>query len=120
MLVRYGDVYGEVVNIAARLTGHARPDTVLVDREAAEALAVDPRFALRPLRPVAVPGYRRLYPWVLEQATLDAEAERPQLLAAVLGDLVGTPRRHPDPVDPDVVDQPRPRARRAPGPRSCR
>ena len=68
VLVRYGDVYGEVVNIAARLTGHARPDTVLVDREAAEALAVDPRFALRPLRPVAVPGYRHLHPWVLEHA----------------------------------------------------
>jgi adenylate cyclase len=68
VLVRYGDVYGEVVDIAARLTGHARPDTVLVDREAAEALAVDPRFALRPLRPVAVPGYRHLHPWVLEHA----------------------------------------------------
>jgi adenylate cyclase len=69
VLVRYGDVYGEVVNIAARLTGHARPDTVLIDREAAEALAVDPRFALRPLRPVAVPGYRHLHPWVLERPT---------------------------------------------------
>ena len=68
VLVRYGDVYGEVVNIAARLTGHARPDTVLVDREAAEALAVDPRFALRPLRPVAVPVARHLHPWVLEHA----------------------------------------------------
>jgi adenylate cyclase len=68
VLVRYGDVYGEVVSIAARLTGHARPDTVLVDREAAEALAVDPRFALRPLWPVAVPDCR-LYPWVLERAT---------------------------------------------------
>jgi adenylate cyclase len=67
VLVRYGDVYGEVVNIAARLTAHARPDTVLVDREAAEALACDPRFALRPLRPVAVPGYRHLHPWVLEK-----------------------------------------------------
>ena len=68
VLMRYGDVYGEVVNIAARLTGHARPDTVLVDREVAEALAVDPRFALRPLRPLAVPGYRHLHPWVLERA----------------------------------------------------
>ena len=28
------------------------------------------------------------------------EAERPQLLAAVVGDLVRAPRRHPDPVDP--------------------
>src|SRR3954454_10381839 len=35
----------------------------------------------------------------------DVEAERAQLLAAVVGDLVGTPRRHPHPVDPDVVDQ---------------
>jgi len=68
VLVRDGDVHGEVVNTAARLTGHARPDTVLVDREAAEALAVDARFALRPLRPVAVPDDRRLYPWVLERA----------------------------------------------------
>jgi adenylate cyclase len=68
VLVRYGDVYGEVVNTAARLTGHARPDTVLVDREAAAALAVDPRFALRPLRPVAAPGDRHLHPWVLEHA----------------------------------------------------
>jgi adenylate cyclase len=67
VLVRYGDVYGEVVNIAARLTAHARPDTVLVDRETAEALTVDPRFALRPLRPVAVPGYRHMHPWVLEK-----------------------------------------------------
>lgn len=68
VLVRYGDVYGEVVKIAARLTRHARPDTVLVDREVAETLTVDPRFALRPLRPLAVPGYRHLHPWVLERA----------------------------------------------------
>jgi adenylate cyclase len=67
VLVRHGDVYGEVVTIAARLTGHARPDTVLVDRAAAEALAVDPRFALRPLRPLAAPGYGHLHPWVLER-----------------------------------------------------
>jgi adenylate cyclase len=69
VFVRDGDVYGEVVNVAARLTGRARPDSVLVDRDAAEALAVDPRFALRPLRPVAVPGCRSLHPWVLERAT---------------------------------------------------
>src|SRR4051794_37237217 len=35
----------------------------------------------------------------------DVEAEGAQLVAAVIGDLVGTPRRHPDPVDADVVDQ---------------
>src|SRR6266702_280958 len=36
----------------------------------------------------------------------DVEAERAQLLAAVLGDLVRSPRRQPDPVDPEVADQP--------------
>src|SRR6185312_6587184 len=37
---------------------------------------------------------------------LDAEAEGAQLLPAVVGDLVRAPRRHPDPVDSDVVHQP--------------
>jgi adenylate cyclase len=69
VLVRYGDVYGEVVNIAARLTTHARPDSVLVDRTVAETLVDDPRFALRPLRPLAVRGYRNLHPWLIESAS---------------------------------------------------
>ncbi len=68
VLVRYGDVYGEVVNIAARLTAHARPGSVLADRGMADALAGDPRFTLRPLRSVAVRGYRHLHPWLLERA----------------------------------------------------
>jgi len=68
VLVRYGDVYGEVVNIAARLTAHARPRSVLVDRAVADALAGDPLFALRPLRSVAVRGYPHLHPWLLERA----------------------------------------------------
>ncbi|MGH8967208.1 MAG: adenylate/guanylate cyclase domain-containing protein, partial [Actinomycetes bacterium] len=61
-------VYGEVVNIAARLTAHARPGSVLADRELADALSDDPRFALRPLRSVAVRGYRHLHPWLLERS----------------------------------------------------
>lgn len=66
VLPHYGDVYGEVVNIAARLTSTAHPDTVLVDRGMAEALDGDPRFTLRRIKPVAVRGYRRLDPWVLD------------------------------------------------------
>src|SRR5699024_1970860 len=31
VLMRYGDAYGAVVNVAARLTGSARPGTILVD-----------------------------------------------------------------------------------------
>ncbi|MCW0215641.1 MAG: adenylate/guanylate cyclase domain-containing protein [Pseudonocardia sp.] len=65
VLVRYGDVYGEVVNIAARLTSHARPDSVLVDREMAAALREDPRFRIRPLTPLQVRGYRHLHPFLL-------------------------------------------------------
>lgn len=68
VLVRYGDVYGEVVNIAARLTAHARPGSVLADRGVADALTGDPRFTLRPLRSIAVRGYRHLHPWLLERA----------------------------------------------------
>lgn len=66
VLTRYGDVYGETVNIASRLTTHARPDSVLVDRAVAEALTDDVRFRTRPLRSVAVRGYRHLNPWLLE------------------------------------------------------
>jgi adenylate cyclase len=72
VLGRYGDVYGETVNIASRLTTHARPDTVLVDRSVADALGGDARFALRPLRPVAVRGYRHLHPWRLRRGTAPA------------------------------------------------
>lgn len=68
VLLRYGDVYGEVVNIASRLTGHARPDTVLVDRAMADALADDDRWRLRGLRPVSAKGYRHLHPWQLTRA----------------------------------------------------
>ncbi len=68
VLPHYGDVYGEVVNIAARLTSTAHPDSVLVDRGVAEALDDDPRFVLQRIKPVAVRGYRRLNPFVLDRA----------------------------------------------------
>ncbi|GAA1197685.1 adenylate/guanylate cyclase domain-containing protein [Pseudonocardia alaniniphila] len=69
VLVRYGDVYGEVVNIASRLTTHADPDSVLVDRTVAQNLADDPRFTLRPLRPLTVRGYRHLHPWMIDNSS---------------------------------------------------
>ncbi|HEY2203739.1 MAG TPA: adenylate/guanylate cyclase domain-containing protein [Pseudonocardia sp.] len=65
---RVGDVYGAVVNLAARLTSTARPSTVLLDESLAALLADDDRFALRTLRPVAVRGYRRMRPTVLRRA----------------------------------------------------
>jgi adenylate cyclase len=65
VLQRFGDVYGETVNIAARLTTHARPDTTLVDREVREALRGDARYSVHKLRPLQVKGYRHLQPYVV-------------------------------------------------------
>lgn len=65
VLSRYGDVYGEVVNVAARLTSEARPDTALVDREMHEALRDDPRFELRRIATLHTRGYTHLRAWAL-------------------------------------------------------
>src|SRR5487761_1465406 len=65
VLTRFGDVYGPAVNLASRLTSLARPGTVLVDRELAEALRDDDDYVLRPRRPVTVRGYRHLRSWSL-------------------------------------------------------
>lgn len=67
VLSRYGDVYGQVVNLAARLTSAAHPSSVLADAELAQRLGEDPRFSLRALRPISVRGYRHLRPWVLRE-----------------------------------------------------
>ncbi|WP_084215668.1 adenylate/guanylate cyclase domain-containing protein [Pseudonocardia spinosispora] len=65
---RFGDVYGEVVNIAARLTTNARPGRILVDRNLAAVLENDSRFHVRVRRPLAVRGYRHLQSWGLTRA----------------------------------------------------
>ncbi|MFF0489154.1 adenylate/guanylate cyclase domain-containing protein [Nocardia sp. NPDC004068] len=68
VLLRFGDLYGSVVNTAARLTGVARPGTVLVDDGAAARLADEPEFDLRHLRGVRVRGFSRLRSHVLRRA----------------------------------------------------
>lgn len=60
VLVRYGDAYGAVVNVAARLTGSARPGTILVDESLAASLTPPEGLTTRPIRPIRVHGYRRL------------------------------------------------------------
>jgi adenylate cyclase len=65
VLSRFGDVYGSVVNVAARLTALARPGTILVDRTIAAQLEENTEFRLRPRRPTTVRGFSRLRSWSL-------------------------------------------------------
>ncbi|HEU5039070.1 MAG TPA: adenylate/guanylate cyclase domain-containing protein [Nocardioides sp.] len=65
---RLGDVFGPTVNIASRLTGVARPGTVLVDRGCHDELAAETAYSFRELRRTPVKGYARLQPYVLRRA----------------------------------------------------
>jgi len=85
LVTRLGDVFGPVVNIAARLTSVARPGTVLIDRgtytaltgseddgpdESADRADREPEhgespYRFRRLRRVSVKGYSRLHTWAL-------------------------------------------------------
>jgi len=67
VLVRLGDVFGQPVNLASRLTDEARPGTVLVDLHAAHALEELPQYALVRLRSRSVRGYSSLRPHVLRR-----------------------------------------------------
>ncbi|MFJ8886658.1 adenylate/guanylate cyclase domain-containing protein [Streptomyces sp. NPDC102402] len=68
VISRFGDVYGAAVNVAARLTAVARPDTVLVNTDLAGELAGMDAYELRVLRAVSVRGYSRLRPVLLRSA----------------------------------------------------
>lgn len=67
VLARLGDVYGNVVNRASRLTEVADPGTLLVDGYVADA--VDGRGLARkvPHATVSLPGIGDVIPWVLRR-----------------------------------------------------
>jgi adenylate cyclase len=73
LLSRLGDVYGEPVNIASRLTTAARPGTVLVDKELAAALEGDARWRLRRVPPRPVRGYSLLQGFRLRRDEQDRQ-----------------------------------------------
>jgi adenylate cyclase len=73
VLERLGDVYGQPVNLASRLVDEARPRSVLVDAELAEALSGDGSYVLRRLRRRSVRGYKALTPYLLRRVDDDAD-----------------------------------------------
>ncbi len=66
VLSRFGDVFGPIVNLAARLTDVAEPSTVLCDPATACLLADDPAFALVDWPAVDLPGLGLVSPVQLQ------------------------------------------------------
>ena len=77
VLLRLGDVFGQPVNLASRLSDEARPGSVLVDLAAADVLAQDPAYELVRVRTRSVRGYRALRPHVLRRAVHEEDASAP-------------------------------------------
>ncbi len=69
VLHRGGDVFGPVVNIAARIAGLAHQDSIRVDDAMATALGDTQRIALSPCLPRRVRGYLQLRSHRLRWAT---------------------------------------------------
>ncbi|RYP83509.1 adenylate/guanylate cyclase domain-containing protein [Nocardioides guangzhouensis] len=94
VLRRLGDVFGEPVNIASRLTSLARPGRVLVDRPLADALRQhEDEFRLRRVRGVSVKGYTRLETWALRPARGEDRQDTAAEVLDALSDLLPLPRR---------------------------
>jgi adenylate cyclase len=65
VLVRFGDLYGSVVNTAARLTAAARPGRALVDEALAVAVREHANLGVRPMMSGRVRGLFKYRPHVL-------------------------------------------------------
>ena len=68
VISRLGDVFGNTVNRASRLTAVARPKTVLVDDAIAAGLASTSGFEMSALRRRTLRGIGPVTPWVLHRA----------------------------------------------------
>lgn len=68
VLVRLGDVFGQPVNLASRLTDEARPGSVLLDDGAAAELVEVAGLQVRPLHRRSVRGYRALTPHLVRRS----------------------------------------------------
>jgi adenylate cyclase len=68
VISRLGDVFGNTVNRASRLTAVARPKTILVDDAIAASLASTSGFETSALRRRTLRGIGPVTPWVLRRA----------------------------------------------------
>ena len=68
VMPKLGDVFGNTVNRASRLTAIAHPGSVLVDDVVAESLHDVTGFALVPLRPRTLRGVGKVEPFLLSRA----------------------------------------------------
>jgi adenylate cyclase len=76
VLLREGDLYGPVVNLANRLVKIAAEGTVLTSDEDNDALADDPRLEWRSLRSRYLKGLGKVPLWVLRRAGSPEAAPR--------------------------------------------
>lgn len=102
VLARLGDVFGSVVNMAARLTTVARPGRVLVDRRMQEELSDSEEFALRRMRRTSVKGFDRLEPFRLKRPR-DPDDEHDGIIGRRVGELREALEETIEEVTPDVV-----------------
>ena len=67
VVVRWGDAFGPVVNLASRLVNVANPGTVLVSDTVQRMLVDDGDLAFRELRPRSLKGIGRVPVWLVRQ-----------------------------------------------------
>lgn len=101
VLSRLGDVFGTTVNRASRLTGVARPGTVLVDDALAATLATGSGFEMSALPRRSLRGLGSVTPWLLRRADQRGRGPAPQRNAPTPS--APTPSA-PTPVGPRVTE----------------
>lgn len=95
VLVRDGDYYGPVVNLASRIVNIATPGSVLVSEEVHAALADEPGFEWRSLRPRFLKDIGRVPLWRVQRvgAASSGRRDRPKLFRLPRPDMRLAPER---------------------------
>lgn len=95
VLVRDGDYYGPVVNLASRIVNIATPGSVLVSDDVHSQLADNPAFEWRSLRPRFLKDLGRVPLWRLQRAGApeSERRDRPKLFRLPRPDMRLAPER---------------------------